>query len=101
MRCPTRDAGDPDLGLLPGRFTARGGARRYVQGDPLRTRPAAALRRPPSGTHRLEFPRPRQFDVQEIRRLSPADYYRSLIGVCFDEEEGLRIWVSSTRDRGG
>ena len=48
---------------------------------------------PPSGTHRLEFPKPRQFDVQEIRRLSPAaDYYRSLIGVCFDEEEGLRIW---------
>jgi hypothetical protein len=48
---------------------------------------------PPGGTHRLEFPRPRQFDVQEIRRLSPAaDYYRSLIGVGFDEEEGLRIW---------
>src|SRR5215216_5204912 len=48
---------------------------------------------PPEGTHRLEFPRPRQFDVQELRRLSPAaDYYRSLIGVCFDEEEGLRIW---------
>jgi hypothetical protein len=48
---------------------------------------------PPSGTHRLEFPKPRRFDVQEIRRLSPAaDYYRSLIGVCFDEEEGLRIW---------
>jgi hypothetical protein len=48
---------------------------------------------PPGGTHRLEFPKPREFDVQEIRRLSPAaDYYRSLIGVCFDEEEGLRIW---------
>jgi hypothetical protein len=48
---------------------------------------------PPDGTHRLEFPRPRRFDVQEIRRLSPAaDYYRSLIGVCFDGEEGLRIW---------
>jgi hypothetical protein len=48
---------------------------------------------PPSGTHRLEFPKPRQFDVQEIRQLSPAaDYYRSLIGVSFDEEEGLRIW---------
>ena len=47
---------------------------------------------PPGGTHRLEFPRPRQFDVQEIRRLSPAaDYYRSLIGVCSDEE-GLGIW---------
>jgi DisA bacterial checkpoint controller nucleotide-binding len=48
---------------------------------------------PPGGTHRLEFPAPRPFDIQEIRRLSPAaDYYRSLIGVCFDEEEGLRIW---------
>src|SRR5919112_2344981 len=48
---------------------------------------------PPDGTHRLEFPRPRPFDVQEIRRLSPAaDYYRSLIGACFDEEEGLRVW---------
>jgi len=47
----------------------------------------------PSGTHRLEFPKSREFDVQEIRRLSPAaDYYRSLIGVYFDEEEGLRIW---------
>jgi len=32
---------------------------------------------PPSGTHRLEFPKSREFDVQEIRRLSPAaDYYR-------------------------
>src|SRR5215212_2738929 len=57
---------------------------------------------PPGGTHRLEFSGPRRFDVQEIRRLAPAaDYYRSLIGVCFDEEEGLRIWASSTRERGG
>jgi hypothetical protein len=48
---------------------------------------------PPGGTHRLEFPVPRPFNIQEIRRLSPAaDYYRSLIGVCFDEEEGLRVW---------
>jgi hypothetical protein len=48
---------------------------------------------PPGGTHRLEFPRTRPFDMQEIRRLSPAvDYYRSLIGIGFDEEEGLRIW---------
>ena len=30
---------------------------------------------PPDGTHRLEFPRPRRFDVQEIRRLSPAADY--------------------------
>jgi DisA bacterial checkpoint controller nucleotide-binding len=48
---------------------------------------------PPGGTHRLEFPRSRQFDTQEIRRLSPAaDYYRSLIAVRFDEEQGLGIW---------
>ena len=48
---------------------------------------------PPGGIHRLEFPEPRQFDLQEIRRLSPAaDYYRSLIGIVWDEEEGLRIW---------
>jgi len=48
---------------------------------------------PPGGIHRLEFPEPRQFDIHELRRLSPAaDYYRSLIGVCFDEREGLRIW---------
>jgi hypothetical protein len=48
---------------------------------------------PPGGVHRLEFPEPRQFDIQEIRRLSPAaDYYRSLIGVYADEEGSLRIW---------
>jgi hypothetical protein len=48
---------------------------------------------PPGGIHRLEFPETRQFDVQEIRRLSPAaDYYRSLVGIGWDEEEGLRIW---------
>jgi DisA bacterial checkpoint controller nucleotide-binding len=48
---------------------------------------------PPGGIHRLEFPETRQFDIQELRRLSPAaDYYRSLVGVCFDEEDELRIW---------
>ena len=48
---------------------------------------------PPGGIHRLEFPEPRPFDVQELRRLSPAaDYYRSLVGVCWDEEGDLRIW---------
>src|SRR5687768_453315 len=30
---------------------------------------------PPGGTHRLEFPAPRPFDIQEIRRLSPAADY--------------------------
>ncbi len=48
---------------------------------------------PPSGLHKLEFPEPRPFDVQELRRLSPAaDYYRLLVGVRFEEERGLRIW---------
>jgi hypothetical protein len=48
---------------------------------------------PPSGLHKLEFPEPRPFDVQELRRLSPAaNYYRSLIGVAQYGEQGLRIW---------
>ena len=48
---------------------------------------------PPGGVHRLEFPEPRPFDIQEIRRLSPAaDFYRSLIGVSVDEDGSLRIW---------
>lgn len=48
---------------------------------------------PPGGLHRLEFPEKRPFEAQEIRRLSPAaDYYRSLIGVEFDEDRGLQIW---------
>jgi Probable sensor domain DACNV len=48
---------------------------------------------PPGGIHRLEFPEPREFDIQELRRLSPAaDYYRSLIGVCVDEGGELKIW---------
>ncbi len=48
---------------------------------------------PPSGLHKLEFPEPRPFDVQELRRLSPAaDYYRSLVGVAPYGERGLRIW---------
>src|SRR5919112_3280744 len=53
-----------------------------------------ALRQgPPSGLHKLEFPEPRPFDVQELRRLSPAaNYYRSLIGVAHYGERGLRIW---------
>ncbi|HEX5847917.1 MAG TPA: hypothetical protein VFY59_01875 [Rubrobacter sp.] len=48
---------------------------------------------PPTGVHKLEFPEPRPFEVQELRRLSPAaDYYRSLIGVYADREGGLKIW---------
>jgi DisA bacterial checkpoint controller nucleotide-binding len=48
---------------------------------------------PPGGIHRLEFPELRPFDIQEIRRLSPAaDFYRSLIGICLDDEGELKIW---------
>jgi len=48
---------------------------------------------PPGGMHRLEFPETRQFDIQELRRISPAaDYYRSLVGVCVDADGELRIW---------
>jgi hypothetical protein len=48
---------------------------------------------PPDGLHRLEFPEPRPFDVQELRRLSPAtDYPHSLVGVRREGERGLRIW---------
>lgn len=48
---------------------------------------------PPGGLHKLEFPEPRPFDVQELRRLSPAtDYYRSLVGVRLDGEGRLEIW---------
>jgi hypothetical protein len=45
------------------------------------------------GLHRLEFTAPRPFEVQELRRLSPAaDYYRSLIGASFSGGGGLEIW---------
>ncbi len=48
---------------------------------------------PPDGLQRLEFPKPRPFNAQELRRLSPAaDYPRSIVGVRHDEEHGLRIW---------
>ena len=48
---------------------------------------------PPDGLHRLEFPDPRPFDAQELRRLSSAtDYPRSVVGARYDGERGLRIW---------
>jgi hypothetical protein len=63
---------------------------RVILCDPERLPPNDG---PPGGIHRLEFPELRRFDVQEIRRLSPAtDYYRSLIGICVGEEGGLKIW---------
>ena len=63
---------------------------RVILCDPQRLPPNEG---PPGGIHRLEFPELRPFDVQELRRLSPAaDYYRSLVGVCLDKEGELRIW---------
>ncbi|PLS85860.1 MAG: hypothetical protein CYG60_10310 [Actinobacteria bacterium] len=48
---------------------------------------------PPNGLHRLEFPEPRPFNQQELRRISPATSYpRSIVGVRYDGAEGLRIW---------
>ena len=48
---------------------------------------------PPEGLHRLEFPEPRPFNAQELRRLSPAtDYPNSIVGVRHDGGLGLRIW---------
>jgi Probable sensor domain DACNV len=56
---------------------------------------------PPHGLMPLIFERPRTFNEQEIRRLAlAADFYRSLIGVGYDEKGELRIWgvtVSGTR----
>ncbi len=63
---------------------------RLILCDPERL---AIRQGPPSGLHKLEFPEPRPFDVQELRRLSPgATYYRSLIGVAPYGERGLQIW---------
>lgn len=49
---------------------------------------------PPDGLHCLRFSETRPFNPLETRRLSPAaNFYRSLIGVCFDEKHELpRIW---------
>ncbi|MGI8539220.1 MAG: putative sensor domain DACNV-containing protein [Rubrobacteraceae bacterium] len=48
---------------------------------------------PPSGLHKLEFDKPRPFDENEIRRLSPAaDFYRAMLGVKEDEDGVLCIW---------
>lgn len=48
---------------------------------------------PPTGLHRLVFTTPRPCTEHELRRLSPAvEFYRSLIGVQLDPEQGLQIW---------
>lgn len=48
---------------------------------------------PPYGLHRMEFGEPRPLNERELRRLSPAaDYERSLIGVCRDDDGEMKIW---------
>lgn len=48
---------------------------------------------PPDGLHCLQFEQTRPFNPLEVRRLSPAaDFYRSLLGVSWSEQAGLRIW---------
>jgi DisA bacterial checkpoint controller nucleotide-binding len=48
---------------------------------------------PPTGMQVLPLKEERKLSAQEIRRLSPcATFYRSLIGVRWDPEEGFWIW---------
>jgi len=48
---------------------------------------------PPTGMQVLQLQDERKMSAQEIRRLSPcATFYRSLIGVRWDPEEGFWIW---------
>src|SRR5215469_17963600 len=48
---------------------------------------------PPTGMQVLQLQDERKLSAQEIRRLSPcATFYRSLIGVRWDSEEGFWIW---------
>jgi hypothetical protein len=48
---------------------------------------------PPSGFHRLAFPRAVPLNEDVLRRLSPAaDYHRSLIGAKETEGGGLEVW---------
>jgi len=48
---------------------------------------------PPTGMQVLQLQEERKLSAQEIRRLSPcATFYRSLIGVRWDPEEGFWTW---------
>ncbi|HEY6838810.1 MAG TPA: DNA integrity scanning protein DisA nucleotide-binding domain protein [Geobacteraceae bacterium] len=48
---------------------------------------------PPTGLHRLLFSRPRPFNEYELHRLAlAADFYRVLIGVSLDPDDGPQIW---------
>jgi hypothetical protein len=49
---------------------------------------------PPTGMQVLQLRDERKLSAQEIRRLSPsATFYRSLIGVRWDPQEGFWIWA--------
>jgi hypothetical protein len=49
---------------------------------------------PPTGMQVLQLQDERKLSAQEIRRLSPsATFYRSLIGVRWNPEEGFWIWA--------
>jgi DisA bacterial checkpoint controller nucleotide-binding len=48
---------------------------------------------PPTGLHRFQFCNARPFNEYELHRLAPAaDFYRTLIGVSLDRENGVHIW---------
>ncbi|HEY6871712.1 MAG TPA: hypothetical protein VI298_03175 [Geobacteraceae bacterium] len=48
---------------------------------------------PPTGLHRLHFARMRPCNEYELHRLAPAaDFYRTLIGVFLDPDNGAQIW---------
>ena len=48
---------------------------------------------PPTGMQVLQLQDERKLSAQEIRRLSPcATFYRSLIGIRWDPEEGFWMW---------
>ena len=48
---------------------------------------------PPIGLHRLQFARMRPLNEHELCRLAPAaDFYRALIGVTLDRQNGAQIW---------
>src|SRR6266567_210693 len=48
---------------------------------------------PPTGLHRFHFARKRPFNEYELHRLAPAaDFYRTLIGVSLDGDNGMQIW---------
>ena len=63
---------------------------RLILAEPTRFPPGQG---PPDGLHCLTLAQGRPFNPLELRRLSPAaDFYRSLLGVSWNEHEGLRIW---------